>query len=354
MNATFHPYAWTLWFLAVVTTALMTRNPLYQGVLALALTLNLWALRRPSQAWQGWRWVLRLALWLAGFSVAVNVLTVHHGRHVLLVLPRTWPVIGGPLTLEALLFGLATALSLLTLLLAFAVYNLEMTPARWLRLTPGFLHTAGVITAIAVAFVPGTWQAARDIYDAQRLRGHRFRRLTDYTPLLAPLLVDSLERSVQLAASMAARGFGAGVRPLPAWGRVILQGMLIAGLLALALGAFGRAYGLNAWGTPLLVTGAAILLGVFYAQQRRVLRRAYRRWLWRPRDVLLALGSGLLLVIALGLRWRAPEVWLYYPYPPYAPWPDFRWVPGVFLLVAALPAWLAPTPPVQSSRELSP
>ncbi len=339
MNA-FHPVAWILWGLAALLPALLTRNPLYQSIILGAALIDLWALKRRGAQAYGWSLIVRLAVWLALIGTVGNVLMVHHGERVWARLPESWPIVGGPLTLEAALFGFSSALSLLSLLIIFATLNAGMSPDRWLRLVPGFLYQAGVITSIGVTFVPVVARTAREVYDAQRLRGHRFRRLTDYAPLFTPVLVDSLEHSVQLAASMAARGFGANVRaPSPAK-RLLTQLALWWGLMTVLGGLFVRAY----WrqharlGLALTLAGSLIVLGTFWLHGKRVRRTAYRRWYWRPRDTALALGSLVLIAATLATRALSPLTWLYYPYPPYDPRPTFHLVPGTFLLLVALPA----------------
>ena len=341
MKGRFHPWAWLIWTLGVLTPALLTRNPLYHAVLIAALALDVWALTAGRQQWTEGKPLLSLWGWLVGVTVALNVMMVHQGRYVLITLPREWPLIGGPWTLEAALFGIATGLSLVTLLLVFVVFTTEMSSAQWLRLVPGFLYTAGVVTSIGIAFVPATWQAARDIYDAQRLRGHRFRRWTDYAPLITPLLVDSLERAVQLAEAMAARGFGAHLRPWSWAQRIAFQVGLWLSLSAILIGAFVRAYWPQAVvGNVLLVLGGTALMVLFYLQNRRVQRVRYRRWYWRWQDTLLFLSGIVLGGGSVLTRLLDPRAWLYYPYPPYSPWPDFQWWPGGLLLLALVPAWL--------------
>ncbi len=353
MNARFHPLAWLAWFVAALAPALMTRNPLYLSLILMAMGLNMKVFSRGPQRPSGWGRLLVLAFWLVLFTLLLNVLTVHYGHHVWARLPSTWPVVGGALTLEALLFGLSSGLSLLTLLLAFATFNLDMPPSRWVRLTPPFLFQLGLITSIAVTFVPATVTAARDIYDAQRLRGHRFRRLTDYAPLLAPLVVDSLERSVQLALSMTARGFGANQTPLSPRRRLAYQGGLWGALLSI-LAALLLSIWHPAWGgelqSGLLAAGILGLSLIFYLQGKRLRRTAYRRWYWRPRDTLLTLGSLVLFVGVLTVRLRSPQTWLYYPYPPYDIRPDFSLWAGLLLVLVALPAVLAPRMMTKASR----
>ncbi len=343
MKNVFHPWAWLIWFVAALMPILFTRNPLYLSVIVLAQGINLSALATSSDL-RGWRPFLLLILWILPISTLFNVLTVHYGDHVWARLPRSWPVIGGPLTGEAVLFGLASGLNVLALILTFATFNADMPPGRWLRLVPAAFFQAGLVTAIAVTFVPATVAAARDIYQAQRLRGHRFQRITDYAPLFAPLVVDSLERSVQLAQSMAARGFAAAIHPPSRTRRLLLQGgvwlSLVLVLLSLILSLL-HAGDLRLRRGMLLLAGGTFLI-ILYGYGRGVRRTRYRRWYWRPRDTLLVLGSMVLLLVTVTTREVAAQRWFYYPYPPYPLLPDFRWIPGIMLTLIALPALLRP------------
>ncbi|NPA91663.1 MAG: energy-coupling factor transporter transmembrane protein EcfT [Chloroflexi bacterium] len=343
MRGIFHPLVWLLWFGSVLLPILWTRNPLYLSLIIGALLLNRWALQRPGDP-TGWQRVIGWMLGLIPIAVLFNVLTVHYGQHVWARLPHTWPLIGGILTWEAVAFGLANGLRLMALILLFAVFYLDMPSARWLRLVPRAFFQAGLVTSIAVTFVPASVSAARDIYEAQRLRGHRFRRVTDYAPLLAPLVVDSLERSVQLAQALAIRGFGAEGSSSPRE-RLLGQGMLWIALLCFLGGmvtSLLRQSGQAVQGTCFLM-GAVLWFLAMWLRSRGVKRTRYRTWLWRPRDTWLLLGSSILLLLTVGTALHAPERWFYYPYPPYDIWPNFTWIPGAFLPLIALPAVLAPS-----------
>jgi energy-coupling factor transport system permease protein len=178
-----HPVTWLIWLLAATLPALLTRNPLYLTLLLLASGVTYMALERRSPAARSWRAFVKLGVVLLLFAVPSNALTAHQGRLVLFRLPQSWPIIGGPITGEAMLYGLSSGLSLLTLLLIFATFNSAVDQARLLRMTPPYLYQAGVIAAIAVAFVPQMMIAAHEIREAQRIRGHRFRGLRDLLPL---------------------------------------------------------------------------------------------------------------------------------------------------------------------------
>lgn len=342
--AEYHTLAWISWLAAAALPALLTRNPYYLSLVILAASVVYLAQGSHSPVARGWGMFIKLGLILCAFSVPANTLFVHYGDIVLFSLPRSWPVVGGPITLEAALFGLGNGLSLLALLLIFAVFNVAVPPASLLRLVPNFLHQAGVIVAIAVTFAPQMIVSAQEIREAQQVRGHRFRGLRDLLPLFVPLLAGGLERAIQLAESMESRGFGNGRADSLAGPIVAARAASVAGLAGLAVGAFVYAYfpDQRAPGALALTISVILLLVSFWLMGGVTRRSHYRRWLWRQRDTMLALTSGAiaLFVFALWL-WDRPAL-IYYPYPPLSPWPTFRLEVGIALALLALPALLAP------------
>jgi len=344
VSGTFHPYVWSVWLAAAALPALSTRNPLYLSLTLLAVAVVYEATGRRSPLAQNWGAFVRFSALLWLLSVPFVALLNHHGAIVLFRLPAAWPMVGGPITLEALLYGLTGGLALVTLLLTFATFNIAVDQARLLRLTPGFVYQAGVVAGIAVAFVPQmvvTWAAIRE---AQEVRGHRVRGVRDLLPLLLPLLVTALERAMQLAESMEARGFGGQVLAATPTERLRIQAALLAGLAALGVGTVGLGFWSNrpALTGGLLAVGGAFLLWAFWDQGRRVRRSRYQRWTWARADwlalaVSLASAGIWLLVLLTNDAWL-----LYYPYPPYSPWPVFEPIVGCALLLLVAPALLLP------------
>lgn len=341
---TFHPVAWLAWLAAAALAALSTRNPLHLSLLLLAVTITYAALGRRSALAQSWGAFVRFGavLWL--LTIPFTALTSHHGAIILFRLPKNWPLIGGPITLEGVLYGVTGGLALITLLLIFATFNVAVDQARLLRMTPGFIYQAGVVAGIAVAFVPqmvAAWQAIRE---AQQVRGHRVRGARDMLPLIMPLLVTALERAMQLAESMEARGFGGQTLQASAGERALNQAALLLGLALVGVGFAGAGF----WPERrllaglLLGAGIALMVGSFWAQGRRVRRTRYHRWAWEHRDrIVLALS--LVALVGWGCTWLAPgERLLYYPFPPYSPWPMFHVAPGLATLLLVVPAVLLP------------
>ncbi len=350
----YHPLAWAAWLAAAALAVLSTRNPLYLGLVLLATGVTYAALRRSSPTARSWGAFVRFGATLWLFTIPFALLTAHYGRMILFRLPENWPVVGGPVTGEALIYGFTNGLSLLTLLLVFAVFNVAVDQASLLRMTPSFIYQVGVVAGIAVAFVPqmvASWQMIRE---AQEVRGHRVRGVRDLLPLIMPLLVMALERATQLAESMEARGFGYQVIEVGAGRRVLLQLAVLSGLGALGVGLAGWGFWpeQRPWMGLLVAAGAAALLWSFWSQGRRVRRTHYRHWSWGRDDrvvLLTSLGVGLLWLAALLFRGD----WLfYYPYPPYSPWPTFQPILGLAIVLLAVPGVLL-RPGVQRERSVS-
>lgn len=338
----FHTAAWLLWLAASAIVPLLAQHPLYL-LLTLGAAWLVFQTVRPSAPEAAlWGAFVKLALFVWAFTVPFNALSAHLGRNVLFSLPHSWPIVGGIVTLEGVVQGLTSGLKLVTLLLVFAAFNAGVDHYRLLRLTPAFLYQMGVITSIAVTFVPQMMAAGQEIREAQAIRGHRFRGLRDLLPLFVPLLTGGLERAVGLAESMEARGFGGNVLAVSSREELLTKlGTLAALFLALA-GIFWYGYfpPTRAVGLALMGLGVALLTGVFWRLGRRVTRSRYRRGVWQRRDTALAL-AGLTLAGGLLAVWLArPALLFYSPYPPYPLWPDFNLGLGLLVLLVATPALL--------------
>jgi energy-coupling factor transport system permease protein len=247
--------------------------------------------------------------------------------------------VGGAITLEGVVAGAASALGLLVLIALFATFNLRVNQAQLLRLTPAFVYEAGLIVSIALTFVPQMLISGQEIREAQLVRGHRMRRARDLLPYLMALLTTGLERSFQLAESMEARGFG-NARALPRGRDLLFKGLTLLGLAGVLCGIFLQTYfeSLRAAGWTIAATSAILVLGVFWAQGRRVLRVRYRRdrWTWRDGAV-LAVCLAVVALLAF-VRLQDAAAFAYSPYnqllPPFDP------TAGIALILLVAPVVL--------------
>lgn len=339
-----HPVAWVIWAGAILVTLSTTRNPFYLGLILLWIALVTIAVRPTAQETAPIPISpLRFGLFVTAFSAGFNALTVHFGDTPLLELPQIVPLLGGPITLEALTFGALNGLVLTAFFAAFSVINRALPIRAVVRLIPQGFYPVAVVTSIAVTFVPATLRHFQQIRQAQAVRGHRVRGLKDWLPLMMPLLVGGLERALQLAEAMTARGFAATQTPAH---NSQTRLVTLAGLVLLVSGWLLRlVWGQAAPGLALLLVGVGLIAGVLWVVGQRVPKTVYRPDVWTPTDWLVAACA------------VAPAVLFFFPWPGlerasiyYYPYPALTLPvlhPGIGLATAGL---LAPALVVIRSR----
>lgn len=325
--------AWLLWVLAAAVLAMAARNPLYTLIILLAAVVVNQACRQPNHGFDLPLW--RIGLVILTFSTLFNAFFIEAGQTILFRLPANWPLIGGAVTLEGALYGAANGLILLTLLAIFLVLNALVPVSQLARLTPNAFHDLGVVLLIALTYVPETVRHLERIREAQAIRGHQLRGLRDWRPIVLPLLIGGMERAMQLAETMVARGYGATTSQEQS------GGTRVALLLALAITFLGWFMALwqGGWGwLGLVVLGLALLLWLIWRNGRLIRRTSYHPARWQKSDALIA-ASGLLPALLVLLPWPFVDQasLTYIPYP-VAQLPPFDPLIGVGLAALVLPA----------------
>jgi energy-coupling factor transport system permease protein len=309
------PRAWIAWGTAASLPPLLGRNPfpLLATLLAVLGVRAAWAGRANRLA--SWSGIVRLAVVFAAVGVLFNVLTVRGGDRVLGRIPDRVPVLGGPLTLNALVFGVLSGLALLILVLVGTTVGALLNWSLALRLFPDRLTTVAVAGSVAFAFIPQTAVAFREIREAQAARGHRLRGVRDLLPLLVPLLTGGLERAVTLAEALESRAFGAP----PVSNRTAERGrslLLVAGLAIGTVAAYLVAVGrVAAAATALAIASAALVVAIRRTPDDGPRRTRYRSPHWTPADTLTVLGAAVAGFATLAAVAVDPATLRYEPYP---------------------------------------
>lgn len=151
-----------------------------------------------------WLKSLRGGLFLAVIIFASNVVSYYFFQ-------------GRSLTTTNIETALALTVRFLVLITSFSVFFLTTSPDRLsLALEKArvpYEFNFAFITAIR--FVPVLADEAQSIMDAQRSRGleldkgNFLTRVRNYIPILLPLIINSIRRSLELAEAMESRAFGA-------------------------------------------------------------------------------------------------------------------------------------------------
>ncbi len=196
------------WSAACIFIVLSTSNPAYKVLVLAAVFAALAAgvgLRRM-------RALLTGVSLIAAFAVLLNFVSAHLGTTVLFSLPSAIPGIGGPYTLEALAYGVSGGLTIAAAILAAAPFSLLLKSYQVMDALPSALSRTGTAIAASLNLVPAVATSFTEVTEAQRLRGWRPRGPRSWSEVVVPVVLTSVEGSIQLAESMESRGFGSGPR----------------------------------------------------------------------------------------------------------------------------------------------
>ncbi|WP_420708223.1 energy-coupling factor transporter transmembrane protein EcfT [Streptomyces sp. NRRL S-244] len=347
-----HAGAWWLWALGLATAASRTTNPLLLGLI-IGVAGYVVAARRTAAPWaRSYGAFLKLGLFVIGLRLLFSVLlgSPIPGAHVLFTLPQVplpaWAAqgirLGGRVTAEQLVFAFYDGAKLAALLVCVGAANALANPARLLKSLPAALYEAGVAVVVAMTFAPNMVADVARLRTARRLRGRPTGGIKAILQIGLPVLEGALERSVAVAASMDARGYGRTAQVPPAV-RHTTNALTLGGLLGMCAGTYGllAAEG-AAYGLPVLVIGLGLALGGLRLGGRRSIRTRYRpdRWGWRA---WLVAGSGA-AVAAVLIRAGSVDPGALQPGVVPLVAPTLPLWPAAGILIGLLPAFVAPVP----------
>ncbi|MET9508963.1 energy-coupling factor transporter transmembrane protein EcfT [Streptomyces flavidovirens] len=356
-----HAGAWWLWALGLAAAASRTTNPLLLGMLV-GVAGYVVAARRTDAPWaRSYGAFVKLGLLVIGIRLVFSTFlgSPVPGTHTLFTLPEVplpgWAQgvrIGGRVTAEQLVFALYDGAKLATLLICVGAANALANPARLLKSLPGALYEAGVAVVVAMTFAPNMVADVVRLRTARRLRGRPTGGVGAVLQIGLPVLEGALERSVAVAASMDARGYGRTAQ-VPPVVRHTTTALTLGGLLGVCAGSYGllAAEG-AAYGLPVMAGGLVAALAGLRLGGRRSVRTRYRPDEWGVRAWLVA-GSG--AAVAALMIWAAADdpVALHPGVVPLVA-PEFPLWPAASVLIGLLPAFVAPVPPTSPVTPVSP
>ena len=141
-------------------------------------------------------------------AAVINPLFSHAGVTILAYLPS-----GNPLTLESILYGLAAASMLVTVITWFRCYTAVMTSDKFVYLFGRVIPALSLILSMALRFVPRFTAQMKTVANAQRgigrdvSQGTLFQRARHGMRILSVTVTWALENAIETADSMKGRGY---------------------------------------------------------------------------------------------------------------------------------------------------
>lgn len=277
---------------------------------------------------------------MALLTVPINLLTGSTGATRLFALPSlTVPgwlasvTFGGTVTAESLVYTLTHVVAIVAIVAIVCCFNVSVDHFRLLKHTPPGLAQLGVIVTISLLLVPETLRRVVTLRESRIARGYHFG-VRSLPGVLMPLLAEALERSVQRAESLDARGFGS----LSAPSRPVEALAAVVSLVVAATSSFLYYY-FPAWH---VATAAGLATGVFgmlctaWMQTRRAgATRLFRRPFSRI-DWIIGGGSAAAVALILVCRVAGAGGVAYLPFPLLTV-PSFAALPALACLLLLLP-----------------
>ena len=144
----------------------------------------------------------------AGYSAVLLVLALlnpmfnHEGATILTYLPN-----GNPLTLESMLYGLASSLMLAAVFNWFACYTAVMTSDKFIYLFGRVIPALSLVLSMTLRFVP-KFKAQYQVVAQARSCAVRENKLRRGAAILSVMVTWALENAIETADSMKSRGYG--------------------------------------------------------------------------------------------------------------------------------------------------
>ncbi|MBZ4688125.1 MAG: energy-coupling factor transport system permease protein [Clostridia bacterium] len=209
-----HPFTLIFYIGIVFLLSLVFNHPIY----LLGLFLAVGAVIIAGGHFSEWKVYLKFSVTMIIIIMVINAIFVQAGDTVLLVGPRV-PVLGKiVITLEALAFGAGMGIRLLVMISIFCLYTYAVHPDKALKLFSRLGNKSVLVITLSTRLFPLMVRDFQRITEVQRCRGVKldtgrwWERAKNLLPVISVLLLSCLERSLQLAESMHARGYGSGSR----------------------------------------------------------------------------------------------------------------------------------------------
>lgn len=200
-----HPAVNFTYFALVLLFSMSWMHPVFLAISLAGATAFALSLRGKRAVLGMFGVLLPMVLLAAVINPAFN----HEGVTILTYLPT-----GNPLTLESILFGLASAAMLTTVLLWFSCVTTVMTSDKWVYLFGRVIPAFSLVLSMTLRFVPKLKQQFQIVRENQYCAGRDtdngslLCRIRNLVTVFSIMVTWSLENAIETADSMKSRGYG--------------------------------------------------------------------------------------------------------------------------------------------------
>jgi len=202
---TYHPIVNFAYFVIVIGFSCFVMHPICLGIsFASALTYSAVLKGRKTIA-SNLKYMLPAAISMAVINPAFN----HEGITIMAYMPG-----GNPLTAESVIYGLCSAVMILSVICFFGCYNEVMTSDKFIYLFGRIMPSVSLVISMTLRFVPMYVHQLKEITQVQKCmgcdisKGSIITRAKNGLKILSVLTTRSLENTVETADSMKSRGYG--------------------------------------------------------------------------------------------------------------------------------------------------
>ncbi len=202
--AEYHPLTNFIYFGSVLLFAMFQMHPVCLAISLAGAFCNAWLPRCKKEKRPALFWMLVPAV----TAMILQPLFSHAGVTILWYFPT-----GNALTLESIVYGIASGTMLLGVLLWFCSWNRVVTTDKYAYLLGWLWPSLSLVLSMVLRFLPRFRKHLQEIREARACLGESeqkgfFSKMRQGIRTLGSLLTWSLEQSVETADSMKARGYG--------------------------------------------------------------------------------------------------------------------------------------------------
>ncbi|MCB8817451.1 energy-coupling factor transporter transmembrane component T [Desulfosporosinus shakirovi] len=241
--ASYHPAVSFSFFILILILSMLLMHPVLVGISLISACLFSWFLNGLKGLYLNFKFGLPMFLLVA----LANPLFNHRGKTVLFFFRDN------PITLEATIYGLCSAASLVGIIVWFSCYNKVITSDKFLYIFAKVIPTIALLITMSIRMVYKLRVQLKMITAAQHAiglavgEGQVRQRIRRGMRMISILLSWSLEDGIETSDSMKARGYGLKNRSAFSlfkfsWRDGIVLG-IIAGLGALCWAGYIAGYG---------------------------------------------------------------------------------------------------------------